>query len=155
MQLLSKMGYRKGKGLGKHGQGRFNPMEVRERTLHEGIGYTKYSNDESDLVVCAHCWKIGHDVDHCWDRHPELKPAWFRDRKGKKTTQADSDSNSESQRKGERIERYRSPLPTFDKVQDRIMEIIQRKIPCTFFGSKQHCVQYVGSRNSTARRSWQ
>jgi hypothetical protein len=30
MKLLSKMGYRKGQGLGKHGQGRVNPIEVRE-----------------------------------------------------------------------------------------------------------------------------
>jgi hypothetical protein len=70
----------------------------------------------------------------------ELKPTWFQDHKGKQIAQAGSDSNSESQRKGKRIERYRSPSPTFDKEQDRIMEIIQRKIPCTFCGSKQHCV---------------
>jgi hypothetical protein len=39
MKMLSKFGYMKGKGLGKHGQGRAQPIEVRERPLHEGLGY--------------------------------------------------------------------------------------------------------------------
>jgi hypothetical protein len=39
MNMLSNFGYMKVQGLGKHGQGRSNPIEVREIPLHEGLGY--------------------------------------------------------------------------------------------------------------------
>jgi hypothetical protein len=35
MKMLSKFGYMKGQGLGNHGKGRSNPIEARERSLHE------------------------------------------------------------------------------------------------------------------------
>ena len=35
-------------------------------------------------LSCLHCQRDGHDAEHCWKLHPELKPKWFKDRKGKK-----------------------------------------------------------------------
>jgi len=56
MKMLSKFGYMKGQGLGKHGQGRAKPIDVRERSLHEGLGYAEESTDDNNLVVCCtHC----------------------------------------------------------------------------------------------------
>jgi hypothetical protein len=87
----------KGQGLGKYGQGRAEPIEVRERPLHEGLGYAgESSEDDNPVVCCTHCQKFGHDVDHCWERHPELTPEWFRTRQGKQAARASSDANSES-----------------------------------------------------------
>jgi hypothetical protein len=34
---------------------------------------------------CKHCKKEGHDEDHCWQLHPEKRPKWFKERKGKQT----------------------------------------------------------------------
>jgi hypothetical protein len=68
MRIISKFGYRKGRGLGKYGQGRAEPIEVRERPLCEGLGYAgEYSDDDSPVISCTHCRKFGHDVDHCWE----------------------------------------------------------------------------------------
>ena len=33
--------------------------------------------------TCSHCQKQGHEQANCWVLHPELKPKWFKDRKGK------------------------------------------------------------------------
>jgi hypothetical protein len=97
MRMLSKFGYGKGQGLGKYGQGRAEPIEVRERPLREGLGYAgESSEDESPVIRCTHCQKFGHDADHCWERHPELTPEWFRTRQGKQAARASSDANSES-----------------------------------------------------------
>jgi hypothetical protein len=68
MRMLSKFGYRKGQGLGKYGQGRAEPIEVREHPLREGLGYAgESSEDDSPVIHCTHCRKFGHDVDHCWE----------------------------------------------------------------------------------------
>jgi hypothetical protein len=37
---------------------------------------------------CKHCKKKGHDEDHCWKLHPEKRPKWFKERKGRKTVAA-------------------------------------------------------------------
>jgi hypothetical protein len=56
MRMLSKLGYRKGQGLGKYGQGRAEPIEVHERPLREGLGYAgEYSEDEILVIRCIHC----------------------------------------------------------------------------------------------------
>jgi hypothetical protein len=35
---------------------------------------------------CKHCKKEGHDEDHCWQLHPEIKrPNWFKEKKGRQT----------------------------------------------------------------------
>jgi hypothetical protein len=32
---------------------------------------------------CKHCNKEGHDEDHCWQLHPEKRPKWFKEKKGR------------------------------------------------------------------------
>jgi G patch domain-containing protein 2 len=55
MRMLSKFRYGKGKGLGKYGQGRAEPIEVHERPLWEGLGYVgEYSEEESPMICCTH-----------------------------------------------------------------------------------------------------
>jgi hypothetical protein len=34
---------------------------------------------------CKHCKKEGHDEDHCWKLHPEKRPKWFKENKGRQT----------------------------------------------------------------------
>jgi ribosomal protein S8E len=41
---------------------------------------------EYDKPSCSHCKKKGHDDAKCWKLHPELKPKWFKDKKGNKKT---------------------------------------------------------------------
>jgi hypothetical protein len=52
---------------------------------------------------CKHCKKEGHDEDRCWKLHPEKRPKWFKERKGRQTvvaatrpTNLGSDSGDES-----------------------------------------------------------
>jgi hypothetical protein len=37
---------------------------------------------------CKHCKKERHDEDHCWKLHPEKRPKWFKERKGRQTVAA-------------------------------------------------------------------
>ena len=34
---------------------------------------------------CKKCKKEGHDEEHCWKLHPEKRPKWFKERKGRQT----------------------------------------------------------------------
>jgi hypothetical protein len=52
---------------------------------------------------CKHCKKEGHDGDRCWELHPEKRPKWFKENKGRKIvaattrpTDLGSDSGDES-----------------------------------------------------------
>jgi hypothetical protein len=52
---------------------------------------------------CKNCKKEGHDDDRCWKLHPEKRPKWFKERKGRKIvavatrpTDLGSDSGDES-----------------------------------------------------------
>jgi hypothetical protein len=70
----------------------------------------KWNGKKENLVArkeekpsCKHCKKEGHDQDHFWKLHPEKRPKWFKERKGRKivaaTTQETdlgSDSGDES-----------------------------------------------------------
>ena len=95
--MISKFGYKKGQGLGKHRQGRAKPIEVRKRPLNEGLGYAEESTDENNpMFCCTHYQKFEHDVKHCWERHPELTSEWFQTCQGKQAARASSDANSES-----------------------------------------------------------
>jgi hypothetical protein len=89
---------------------------------------------------CIHCKKFRHNVDHCWDRHLELRETSIRTHKSKQESQANNDANSESRKKGKMVERYKYPSPTFNEEHSRVMELIKRTIPCTFCGSHNHCV---------------
>jgi hypothetical protein len=82
----------------------------------------------------------------------------MRTHQGKKEAQANSDANIESQKKGKKVERYKSPSPTFNDEHVRVMELIRRTIPCTFCGSHYHCVavcwkKKVNKKNIMATRS--
>jgi hypothetical protein len=37
---------------------------------------------------CKHFKKEGHDEDHCWQLHPEKRPKWFKENKGRQTVAA-------------------------------------------------------------------
>jgi hypothetical protein len=41
-----------------------------------------------EKLSCKHCKKEGHDDDHCWKLHPEKRPQWFKERKGRQTVAA-------------------------------------------------------------------
>ena len=52
---------------------------------------------------CKHFKKEGHDEDRCWQFHPEKRPKWFKEKKGRQTitmttqpTYLGSDSGDES-----------------------------------------------------------
>ena len=36
-----------------------------------------------EMPTCPHYQKQGHEEEKCWVLHPELKPKWFKDWKGK------------------------------------------------------------------------
>ena len=59
---------------------------------------TIVANKEDEATPsCTHCKREGHDEDHCWKLHPQLRPKRFNG-KGKQkkvaTTQQDLGSNS-------------------------------------------------------------
>jgi hypothetical protein len=56
---------------------------------------TKINKEEEKNLPCSHCEKKGHDDNHCWMLHQELKPKWGHPRKGKKkNTTIDHDLGS-------------------------------------------------------------
>ena len=55
----------------------------------------KWHGKKSNLVTikednpsCKHCKKEGHDEDRCWQLHPEKRPKWFKEKKGRQTVVA-------------------------------------------------------------------
>jgi hypothetical protein len=38
---------------------------------------------KEENLSCKHCKKEGHDDGHCWKLHPEKRPKWFKERKGR------------------------------------------------------------------------
>jgi hypothetical protein len=52
----------------------------------EKLKWTATMKKDDERPSCSHCQKKGHDEDHCWKLHPELKPNWARHQKGKKKT---------------------------------------------------------------------
>jgi hypothetical protein len=50
LRILTKMGYEKGKGLGRQGQGIVNPIEVEERPRYLGLGYERGDLGESSKM---------------------------------------------------------------------------------------------------------
>jgi hypothetical protein len=41
-----------------------------------------YKGKRPDLK-CQHCHNIGHKMDRCWSLHPEIKPKFNKNQKGK------------------------------------------------------------------------
>jgi hypothetical protein len=52
----------------------------------EKLKRTATVKKDDEKPSCSHCKKKGHDDDHCWKLHLELKPNWARHQKGKKKT---------------------------------------------------------------------
>ena len=50
LRILTKMGYEKGKGLGRQGQGIVNPIKVEERPRYLGLGYGEGDLGESSKI---------------------------------------------------------------------------------------------------------
>jgi len=38
---------------------------------------------KEEKLSCKHWKKEGHDDENCWQLHPEKKPKWFKERKGR------------------------------------------------------------------------
>ena len=43
---------------------------------------------KDDIPSCKHCKKEGHDEDCCWHLHPNKRPKWFKEKKGRKIVAA-------------------------------------------------------------------
>jgi len=55
-------------------------------------------------LSCSHCQRDGHEEDHCWKLHPNLKPKWSKKQKGRrKTTTIVQDLGSDSRDKSKVI----------------------------------------------------
>jgi hypothetical protein len=88
-------------------RGRNEPQEGRKKPFVKGDkGKRKFKGNgrnnasvkkEGEKLSCKHCSKDGHDENHCWKLHPEMRPKNFS-HKGKPkttaTTQHDLGSNS-------------------------------------------------------------
>jgi hypothetical protein len=48
----------------------------------------KTTTARKEKPTCKHCKKVGHDEDHCWILHPELKPKKYANQGRKNTTTA-------------------------------------------------------------------
>jgi hypothetical protein len=48
----------------------------------------KTTTTRKEKPTCKHCKKVGHDEDHCWILHPELKPKKYANQGRKNTTAA-------------------------------------------------------------------
>jgi hypothetical protein len=55
----------------KDGKGKGNGKKENSTTVKE------------EKLSCKHCKKEGHDDEHCWKLHPEKRPKWFKERKGR------------------------------------------------------------------------
>jgi hypothetical protein len=60
----------------KEGKGKGNGNKENSATVKE------------EKLSCKHCKKEGHDDENCWKLHPEKKPKWFKERKGRKKVSA-------------------------------------------------------------------
>jgi hypothetical protein len=88
------------RGRNKPQEGSNKPFVKRDKGKRKfkGNGRKNASvNKEGEKLSCKHCSKDGHDEDHCWKLHPEIKPKKFNN-KGKPktvaTTQHDLGSDS-------------------------------------------------------------
>jgi len=71
-----------------------------------GKGNVKKENSvtvKEENLSCKHCKKEVHDDEHCWKLHPEKRPKWFKERKGRQKvvataqpTNLGSDSSDET-----------------------------------------------------------
>jgi hypothetical protein len=64
------------------------PHEFEEKLKgkHKSKKKNIMKKDEEQKPTCSHWKKKGHDENHCWKLHPELKKKWAQPRQGKKKT---------------------------------------------------------------------
>jgi hypothetical protein len=69
---------------GKIGFGVSGESSSRKEDKRKGNGKKANSvTRRKEKISCKHCKKEGHDDDHCWKLHPEKRPKWFKERKGR------------------------------------------------------------------------
>jgi hypothetical protein len=72
---------------GDKGKGKFKGKDKKNASVKK----------EGEKLTCKHCSKEGHDEDHCWKLHPEMRPKKFNNKEKEKivaTTQQDLGSDS-------------------------------------------------------------
>ena len=47
--------------------------------------YSNAVTRKEERPSCKHYKKEGHDEDRCWQLHPEKRPKWFKENKGRQT----------------------------------------------------------------------
>jgi hypothetical protein len=64
-------------------------METRSHFFNGDKGKGKFKGNgkknssvkkEGEKLSCKHCSKHGHDEDHCWKLHPEMRPKKFNNK---------------------------------------------------------------------------
>ena len=80
-------------------EGKKKPFQGGEKGKGKKNAFVKM---EGEKMTCKYCSKEGHDEDHCWKLHPEMRPKKFNN-KGKQkivaTTQQDLGSDSSDETK--------------------------------------------------------
>jgi len=67
---------------GKLGVGVSSKSTARMESKGKGkVKKVNFGKKEVENLSCKNCKKEGHDKDHCWQLHPEMKPKWIK--KGK------------------------------------------------------------------------
>jgi hypothetical protein len=75
--------------FGKTGVGVSGESSSRKEDKRKGNGKKENSvTRREEKLSSKHCKKEGHDDDHWWQLHPEKRPKWFKEKKGRKTTAA-------------------------------------------------------------------
>jgi hypothetical protein len=63
-------------------------VSVETSSKKDGIGKGNGKKGNStkmkeENLSCKHCKKEGHNDEHCWKLHPEKRPKWFKEKKGR------------------------------------------------------------------------
>ena len=67
--------------LESRGKGSFidnfdNDVKKSSKVVEKGKGKKVATVKKDEKLSCTHCDRKGHDEEHCWKLHPELKPKW-------------------------------------------------------------------------------
>jgi hypothetical protein len=91
----------------KAGERMYKKITSIQKTISKGKGKgkdkrTTTTKKEEGKSSCTHCQKDGHDDEHCWKLHPELRPKKFGGKRKQKivaTVQQDLGSDSGDEEK--------------------------------------------------------
>ena len=69
--------------LESRGKGSFidnfdNDVNKCSKVAEKGKGKKAATVTKDEKLSCTHCDRKGHDEEHCWKLHPELKPKWVQ-----------------------------------------------------------------------------